>query len=232
MHRGEEFKLVRSLAPFSSMSEPGFQKLARLSYLQTFPTDVVLIEQGRPADMLHVVVDGTVELFGEHAGNSSTIALFRPVSVFILAAVVRDQPYLMSARTVEPSQLVLIPSQLIQELMEEDHAFALAMIAELAKGFRTMVTSIKNLKLRGTQQRVGAYLLVERERHGSLDRFELAYDKTLMASLLGMTRESLSRAFNALRQYGVRVRGREVIFDDAARLAAFAQPDPLIDHPN
>lgn len=232
MRRGEEFELVRGLAPFSSMSEPSFEKLARLAYLQTFPTDVRLIEQGQPADMLHVVVDGAVELFAEHAEHRSAIALFRPVSVFILAAVVRDQPYLMSARTVEPSQLVLIPSQLIQELLGEDHAFALAMINELAKGFRTMVTSIKNLKLRDANQRVGAYLLVERERHGETDRFALAHDKTLVASLLGMTRESLSRAFNALRQHGVRVRGREVIFDDPKKVAAFAHPDPLIDHPN
>ncbi len=230
MRHGREIELVRSLEPFTSMSGASFEKLTRWAYLQPFPADVQLIEQGQPPDMLHVVVEGTVELYAEHQKRRSTIALFQPVSVFILAAVVRDLPYLMSARTIEPSRLVLIPSQLIQELLREDHAFALAMIDELAKGFRRMVKTVKPLKLRSANQRIGAYLLGQRALQGC-DSFTLPHDKTLIASLLGMTRESLSRGFNALRAQGVRVRGRTVIFDDAAKLEAFTQPDALIDSP-
>jgi CRP/FNR family transcriptional activator FtrB len=230
MRKRPEMAVVRQLAPFSSMSEAAFEKIERFAYLQTFPSDVRLIEQGQPADMLHVVVEGTVELYAETGRQRSTIALFQPVSVFILAAVVRELPYLMSARTIEPCRLVLVPSAIIQELIAEDHPFALAMIDELARGFRGMVMTIKNLKLRSAHQRIGAYLLWLRQRHDGADGFELPHEKALIASLLGMTRESLSRGFNTLREHGVRVRGREVVFDDAEKLAAFTQPDPLIDN--
>jgi CRP/FNR family transcriptional activator FtrB len=58
----------------------------------------------------------------------------------------------------------------------------------------------------------------------------LRHEKRILASLLGMTLENLSRAFAALRKHGVSVNGAAVTIANAAALHALAKPDPLIDN--
>jgi CRP/FNR family transcriptional activator FtrB len=60
----------------------------------------------------------------------------------------------------------------------------------------------------------------------------LPYEKNLIASELGITRESFSRALSVLQKHGIAVRGETIVIRDAARLAAACGPDPLIDGPD
>ena len=48
----------------------------------------------------------------------------KPVSTFILAAVVSDQPYLNSVRTLKESRILLIPAQRVRAIFDRDVAFA------------------------------------------------------------------------------------------------------------
>ena len=70
-------------------------------------------------------------------------------------------------------------------------------------------------------------ILVAGSRIGNLD---LPYDKRTIASLLGMTPENLSRAFNTLKPYGVDVDGAKVHLSDLKSLQILAKPNPLIDN--
>ena len=58
---------------------------------------------------------------------------------------------------------------------------------------------------------------------------DLEQGRKRLASVLGMTPESLSRAFKALRPYGVAVEDNRIRIADLEDLRRFAIPDPLID---
>jgi CRP/FNR family transcriptional activator FtrB len=232
MLRDRDIEAVRELAPFTAMKPDNFERLVTASYLQRFPKDIVLIEEGDPADMLHIVVEGAVEMYSEHAGRRTTVAIFHPISAIILSAVVKDLPYLLSARTLEPSRILLIPASTIQETIRSDPGFAYSVIDELAMSFRRMTKTLKDQKLRHANVRIANFLLRLRARNGDADRVALPMEKGVTASLLGMTRENFSRSLSVLRDEGVVVRGNEVEFRDAERLRAFAQPNPLIDDPD
>lgn len=64
---------------------------------------------------------------------------------------------------------------------------------------------------------------------GTPGQAALPYEKNLIASELGITRESFSRALASLEQAGIQVSGQTIMIVDAARLATACQPDPLID---
>jgi CRP/FNR family transcriptional activator FtrB len=53
----------------------------------------------------------------------------------------------------------------------------------------------------------------------------------LIASELGMTRESFSRALASLERFGIRVEGQTIAILDGSLLASNCMPDPLIDGP-
>ncbi len=42
----------------------------------------------------------------------------RPVSTFILAAVIRDEVYLKSARTLTPAQILMVPAQTVRDVFD------------------------------------------------------------------------------------------------------------------
>jgi hypothetical protein len=105
------FKEIRNLDLFSRMADESFAALMRGAYVQNFPAQVELITEGDPSDFLHVVLSGSVDLFSAWNGRETSLATVTPISTFILAATIKDAPYLMSARTLEKSRIALIPSQ-------------------------------------------------------------------------------------------------------------------------
>lgn len=230
--RPDDLTETRNLPLFRTMLTASFDALMHSAVAERFPVGQELIRQGARADFLHVVVEGSVELYADWQGRSTTMAVVQPVGTFILAACVRDLPYLMSARTLEPSRLLLVPATDLRAIFRRDPEFAVSIVGELAGAFRTMARHAKNLKLRTSRERVAGYLLKQSLLAGGADRFVLQIEKRLVASYLGMTRENLSRALKSLEENGVSLRGHEVTITDRSLLSEACKPDILIDGPD
>ncbi|MDR3474939.1 MAG: cyclic nucleotide-binding domain-containing protein [Devosia sp.] len=227
--RSADLPEVRELDLFRSVSDSNFEDLLQAAYLQSFPAQVELIREGERADFLFVVMEGRVELYGSTNGRESTLMIVEPVSTFILAAVVRDAVYLMSARTCTKSRLLMIPASNVRAAFGADAAFAGAVVAELANSYRSAIKELKNQKLRTSVERLANKLLTLHVEQGGRGVIALPYDKRLLASLLGMAPENLSRAFNTLQPYGVSVNGSEIRLTNLADLETLAKPAPLLD---
>lgn len=224
-----EFAEVRKLDLFSGMKDENFERLMRGAYVQNFPPQVELISEGDRSDFLHVVLTGSVELFANWNGRETMLSRVLPVSTFILAATVKDAPYLMSARTMEKSRVVLLPSKDVRAVFDADTDFARSIVTELAHCYRGMIRTCKDLKLRTSLERLANYILRLQVNSGGVASLELTIEKRRLASLLGMTPENLSRAFKSLGDLGVRVEGNTIHIDDGEKLSEFAKPSPLID---
>lgn len=224
-----EYRDIRKLDLFAHMAESHFTALMRGAYVQNFPAQIELITEGEPSDFLHIVLSGSVDLFSAWNGRETSMATVRPISTFILAATVRDAPYLMSARTLEKSRIALIPSQDVRAIFDADSNFARAIVTELAQCYRSVIKAQKDLKLRSSLERLANYLLRQQRQTGGAAAFDLSYEKRRLASILGMTPENLSRAFKGLQPFGVTVNGTRVTISDQNDLERFARPNPLID---
>lgn len=223
------FREIRDLALFSQMADENFSALMRGAYVQNFPAQIELITEGDPSDFLHVVLSGSVDLFSAWNDRETSLATVRPVSTFILAATIKDAPYLMSARTLEKSRIALIPSQDVRAVFDIDGNFARAIVTELAQCYRSVIKAQKDLKLRTSLERLANYLLRQQRRAGGAASFDLDFEKRRLASVLGMTAENLSRAFKGLQPYGLEVDGTRITITNQAEFERFAKPNPLID---
>lgn len=229
--RAHELVQLKSLPLFSEMKAESLQGLLDAALLQQFPTGVTLIHEGDQADFLHVLVDGLVELFTEQDGGEWGISLIHPVSTFILAAVVSDQPYLNSARTLAESRVLLIPAQRVRDIFDRDVALARIVARELALAYRLLVKKLKGYMARSSVERLANWILAEARKDAAQGNIVVPFDRGTLASHIGTTRENLSRNLAQLTEHGVRVRGREIVIDRKELLEAFARPQRFIDDP-
>ncbi|MCY4397377.1 MAG: cyclic nucleotide-binding domain-containing protein [Rhodospirillaceae bacterium] len=227
--KSENFSRLASIGPFCGVSCETLERVFRGTQSRQFAAGTLIAEQGVAPDFLDVLLEGSVRLIGRGPdGRETVVQLCQPVDCIFLAAVLTDAPCLVGALAVEPVKLLSIPSQDVRRGVASDHRLALNMMGEQARQARTMVRRIKNLNLRNAKQRLGCYLIALGDRTGSMT-FALPVPKNQVAIELGLTPESVSRAFASLQEYGVSVSGRTVKLRNPELMRAECIPDPLID---
>jgi CRP/FNR family transcriptional regulator, transcriptional activator FtrB len=227
--RSEDVPQIRQIPLFRDISDETFESLLRGAFLQDFPPEIRLFEEGDRADFLPVLLDGVVVLSAGCSGRETVLGLLYPVRTLVTPASVLDCPHLTSARTLVKSRIALIPCQNVRQILASDGAFAKAILEELAGGYRGAIRQITNLKLRTGAERLANLILNQSELEGGRSDFELPVGKRLLASLLGMSPENLSRAFAAIRGHGVSMKGSRVRVTSAPQLRRYARRSELLD---
>lgn len=229
--RADDVAEMKNLPLFGGVEPILAESMLKSGYLQRFPAHVELAREGDPADFLHVVVEGQVEVYSSHRDRETTVAVLGPGHSFIVAAVILDRVYLKSARALTAAKILLIPAEAVRAAFAVDAAFARAMALELAGAYRSVVKELKNQKLRSSLERLGNWILAYDAANGGTGAIELPFDKKVLASRLGMAPEVLSRSFAALHAYGVVVSGASIKLGDREALMRLSRPSPTIDDP-
>lgn len=225
--RSEDRTLLKSTPLFSDLPANAIDRLTYTAFVQNLPAGAVLFQQGDQPEFLYILLSGRVALTGKSAeGDEAVVEFFRRGDIFIAPAVILDLPYLMSTRVLQDARILMIPAEHFRDVVARDPALNAALVKELARHWRLLIRQIKDLKLRTAPQRLAAYLLdLSGGRGGNV---ELPEERRLMAGRLGMTPESLSRAFAQLAGEGISGRGRHVAIADAAHLRAYCAYDEVL----
>lgn len=229
--RADEIEEMQRLPLFEGVAGSHVNAMLKASFLQRFPARVELVHEGEPADFLHVIVDGQVEVYSSYRDRETTVAVIGPGQSFIVAAVLLDRIYLKSARSLTTARVLMIPAEAVRRYFGEDAAFARALAVELALAYRSVIKELKNQKLRSSLERLANWLLVQSEVNDGKLEFALPFDKKVLASRLGMAPEVLSRCFSALIPYRVTVKGANMKIGDLDALISLAKPAATIDDP-
>jgi CRP/FNR family transcriptional activator FtrB len=100
----------------------------------------------------------------------------------------------------------------------------MAMMRAMSAELCSMTRQVIDLKLRVAAERLATYLLtLVSEPTAKCADFRLPINKGLLAPWLGCRAENLSRAFAALRAYGVETHGSRVVLHDISRLRRYAE---------
>lgn len=178
----------------------------------------VLFTLGAPADAFFVVLEGWVKLFRlTPDGAEAVVAALSSGESFAEPPACLGEPYPVSAMAATDARVMKVPMSGLRQEMRSDPDLALAALASSYRFLRQLVTQIERLEVQTAPQRLAAFLLgLTAVRQGACE-VRLPHEKQLLAGRLGMSPESLSRAFARLRTQGVRVcKGGAVIRDVAA----------------
>jgi CRP/FNR family transcriptional activator FtrB len=209
--RPSDYELLKKTPLYAAVGDEIAQRLVRGAFVQGLPKGAVLFNQGDEPEFVHVVLSGRVALVAEAPESHPTVVeFFPPGEIFVAPAALLNLPYLISARVISDSRILMIPAETFRRAMASEHALAYAVAEQLARHWRVLVRQIKDLKLRSASERLGAYLVAQAPQRNGSATIKLSEERQLLAARLGMTPESLSRAFVQLKPFGVSARGRQI----------------------
>lgn len=211
---------VGFLAPFGREALAALLAEARVVAATPMQT---LFEQDQDAHALWLVIEGTVGLIAEVGpGEASLVELIGPAQVIGEAGLFDTGRYPVTARALTEARLALIPAASILARVDAEPALRRHMLGFLSARLHALVRQIALLKLMSAPQRLANFLLGLTARRSGPQTVHLACERRIIAGLLGMTPESLSRALARLRELGVHGQSkRGIAVDDPERLRAF-----------
>lgn len=222
---------LRAVPALQDLEDRVIDRLATISGIVEHPEGTELCHQGQLADRLYIVLEGQLTAINTAPnGETAVVEVIRPGETLGLSTVLARLPRLISVRTITASRLLAIDAECLLALLAQESALVTTLLRAEAKEFRALVRQVCDLKLRTTAQRLGCYLLsLTTEETANTTALRLPFDKRLLAARLGCRQENLSRAFAALRGFGVETHGARVILHDIAKLRDYSVPDEAYD---
>lgn len=195
-------------------------ELAAQARVASVPRNAAPVRAGEPLPGLLVVLRGMLKVALPQGGR--VIALLAPGESFGEASIALGRAPRLEVVALVESTVALLPREALLALLREDARLALRFARTLANQALSLIEALEANASRHGAQRLAAYIdsLARPGDSAAPCSVKLPASKTVIASLLGMKKETLSRLLRELsaRQL-IRVSGREIGILDRAGLA-------------
>lgn len=218
--------IVAGLPLFRGLPRARLAAIARAARLLLVRRGGYVARRGEPLAGVFAVGEGmiNVALRGSN-GTERVLRFVGPGESFAEAAALLGRASAIDAVALADSVLAVIAAPPLRALMARDAALSLRMAALLAERMLTLLAEIEASELRPAAGRLAAYLLaLAPPTRGAALTARLPATKTLIASRLGMKKETLSRLLHDLiiRRL-IAVSQREIAILDPDTLRAIAR---------
>lgn len=221
-------ELFKGVSFFQDLTPEALALVRERMVHRTVPAGSTLFRKGEPARGVYILVRGRVEIYRSTAdGREQVIHSETPVQSVAELPVFDGGVYPASGRTAEESELFFLSMDDFQRLYREYPQIADAVIRNLGKRLRSLVTVVEKVSLRSIPSRV-AKTLIDRAESLRVDQdggsFELRGTQSDLAHELATSRESVARALGSLRREGViSTEGRTITIHSLETLRNIAQ---------
>jgi len=185
----------------------------------------VIARQGMPLPGVMVLSVGTVKLSLRSAEDEERVLRIAGTGeAFGEPTAMLGKPCLYDAVALTDVKVVVIPVPTILSLVTRDRRFARFIVLALSLRSYTVLSEFSAATTQRGAQRLAGYLESLQRRNGSRGpTVQLPVSKTVVAALLGMKKETLSRLFRQFTSDGlIGMTRREIAILDPQRLAACA----------
>lgn len=183
---------------------------------------LMLFRKGEMAEGTYIVVYGLVKLsIPSSQGNDKVLELIRAGQCFGEAMMFLDEPYPFYAEALENTLLLKIPKNALMRLLEQSPLIARQMMAGLSYRLLGFIRNVERYSLQNATQRVIDYLL-QTSIMQSTNNVRLELKKNLVASLLNLSPETLSRVLHQLTdEQLIKVSGSTIHIDSPTALKSY-----------
>ncbi len=209
---------------FRGVNHLELESLLHHGKIQYLPRRKHLFRQGDPVDYFYIVCSGSIQLLRETPdGRSHTSDIILKGKTLGKTEIFKSggSRQQSSAIALEDSIIVWFPAEWLKNAAR-NQAVALNLLMSLSHYSRTLEIEAVHKRTMTASQQMACFLLRLGEVHGlDVHHFELPYSKALIASRLGIERETFSRCASSLKQHGIEVQDAKIVVHDSARVQRY-----------
>ncbi len=201
---------------FDGMSPSQMEDVEKRTVMRELKRKEVLYFPGDSGDRIYLLKRGVVKISTiSDDGHEVILALLKPGEVFGEEAVVDDDPRDHMAEAYDDALICLISRQDFMDMLRSHPEMALKVTKLIGLRLKTFRTRVEQLLFKGAPARLAQVLLELAKQHGVTDKggvlLPLKLSQQDLASLIGVTRESVNLALGEFRKTGlVEVEGRHL----------------------
>jgi CRP/FNR family cyclic AMP-dependent transcriptional regulator len=138
---------------FEGLKGEDLRALGARTEVRVLPSDAVVIKQGDPADSLLAILRGKVKVYLLDANGQELVVDVRGAGGYVGEMMLDDKPRSAWVKTVEPSELAVIPRNEFKALLLANPELALQIIKNLIRLARgSNVRTLEDVRSRGELQ--------------------------------------------------------------------------------
>lgn len=215
---------LSALGLFAGIARADAEQLAAVSYVRRLARGQILFVAGEPSDHLHVVRSGLLKVITTSPrGDEFVLSTVGPGHTLGELSVLDGRPRSADVVAADPSELIAVPAAAVRTLLDHDPAALRAFAVELAANVRRLTGAMSDIVFLDLPRRLAKLLATSAVRGADgVHRVELPGNQSVLATQLGVSRQSLNKALNGLASRGwVEVDGRHVVLRNVGALARF-----------
>ena len=210
---------VRGADCFCFLTLESLIDLQAIGHLKHFEAGESVLRRGYPGDKVYVMCSGRVKLTAASAeGRQLILQIAGPGDVLGLAATLQGGDHKVTAEALEPCEMKAIGRAEFLAFMERSRDVSRNTVMTMALQYEGAMLSARRLALSGSASSKLASVLLEWGRMGkgaTAETMEFAMPLTHdeLASMAGLTRETVTRTLARFRREGMLVQenGRMVL---------------------
>lgn len=199
---------------FCGMEDAALQKFDSIGTPVQFSSGAVIFREGDNCGSVHVLCSGRVKLSAtSREGRTLILKIARAGEVLGLSAALANQPYEVTAETVEPVRLKTIRRQALLDFLDRNPDASMRAARTVAQEYKSAFSEVRRLALPATASGRVAGLLLEWTREQSpagtpKGRCMVTLTHEEIASMTATTRETVTRVLGQLkRDQLIQIRG-------------------------
>jgi CRP/FNR family transcriptional regulator, cyclic AMP receptor protein len=196
---------MRNESFFCSLPPKTLEAFERIKFPSTLPRSSMLFVEGQMPRGIYLLCRGRVKLsVNSSDGKTMILKIAEPGEVLGMHAVVSNQPYELTAETVQPCQVVFIKREDFQKFLEEHGSACLQAAQHLSDNCHSAYDMIRAIGLSHSASEKLARMLLELASEGEATkdgiRVKLALTHEEIAQVIGTSRETVTRLLGSFRK--------------------------------
>lgn len=193
---------IAQAAFFQGLAPELTEQLAGIASLKSYQAGETIFYDGDPGLGFHLVAEGRVKIFKSAPdGKEQILHLFGPGEPFGEVAIFLGRGYPAQAQALVETNTVFFPRAALRDLIARNPDLAFGLMAVLSLRLVRFTALLESVTLKEVPARLASFIL-DLSGDGR-DQVELTVSKGQLASLLGASPETISRALGRLKNAGL-----------------------------